>query len=772
MAFDRQSIDFSLWNEFSSRFLAPLSYFDFRESLGEFVYSVEDYEARHSNAGKFRDVLSFLDEDGKSCLSHVRDVRIPNVSFIGASDPVRGFDSQQIRRISLFLDLAERFLGLFGSLECVRCEFPSDLVLQARELLPHMYENGEISNSHPQVFPLDRALRNVSGNKAEYKRRFVSENHSRLENHESAYRNGRDFFVFKNESLADMASDEEIIRDTRMRSKSGKSIYAETKRLSDFSNEEKRISERIEETKRRIIARYSVLYTENRDVLLGILDKCLTADFYLMINDAVALRGLNAVAISDSFDVAGAKNPFLGKPVPFSFSSKKRRFAITGSNGGGKTVFMRTICLLIMQNQFLTFISAESKGSLPIFTSLYLDVFDKQNVSEGLSGFTSRVRDLAEISCQSDLRTSLVMIDEIERGTGDLDGVVLYDAFNEFAGTEGFFMFVSTHSSRIKEHALLDAGIDKYSFFYDSGSGLPDYRMTSGICFETNAGNILRNAAFCPALKQGVVDSYESNKNEFSRDDILKRTMALIEEERGKGERLKALEDELREKEQRLILKERELNLMSIRVLEREKGLASFSQVRQTAKKNPVSGPSRADKKNSIQIRSGSDINAEISKLQSRLNDIAAMGDDSDFEQGDEIMVLRNGVRGKILETDPDKRKARVVCGSMILTLNFYEIRKESDLKPDKAIVHAVKTDSNARIVLDLRGRRRADAIEELEKQIDQALLASLPFFSVICGIGEGVIRQACVETLSRFSDRLEFEFSPDGGKIDVTFLS
>ena len=768
MPFDEQALEFSLWRSFAEKYIAPYSLFDFRDSLGGFVACAEDFHDRHEKVRKLLRFISQFDEAKKPELQALKRNRIPNICFIDNADVLTGLSAVRIRKVSLFIRQAAIFFNLFSELEFMRFQIPEELISASSELLPFIDEHGNISDSHPEIVPLFKALSALFQGKKEYKKKFVSENFDNLEIKETAFRDGEEFFVFKNDGVLNIKGEEEIENGTKRRSNSGKSVYAQTKKLSDYARSENRIEARIEEAKRKIIARYSALYMKNKNVLSDALRKCMDSDFYFMLCEVVALYDLKETSVGDCIAIDGVFNPMIGSPVPFSFSTDLKRFVVTGSNGGGKTVFLRTISLLALQNQFITYVFAKQPCTLPLFSSIYTDVFDRQDVSEGLSGFTSRVKDLAAISLACDLGSSLLVIDEIERGTGDKDGFVLYEALRELAEASGLYMFVSTHSSRIKEHSLLDNGAEKLSFSYDSASARPDFKMVRGLCFETNARDILLNAGFCDSTSEKIRKFYDDLANEFDKNDLLKKTASLIEKEKAKHAYLDEKENELREKEKRLISKEEELNLMSVRLLEKERGLAVMLK----EKRNPYwrtekGGAREAESKKGV-FKDTKEINEEISALKSRLNDIA-MHKDVNYKVGDDIVVVRNGVRGRILEVDESARRVKAACGSFILTLNFYEVRKANAASSQKTEASFVHSNSSAKLLLDFRGMRREDAIGELERQIDSAILSSLPFFSVICGIGEGIIRQACIETLSKYSKFFNVELSQDGGKIDIT---
>jgi DNA mismatch repair protein MutS2 len=74
---------------------------------------------------------------------------------------------------------------------------------------------------------------------------------------------------------------------------------------------------------------------------------------------------------------------------------------------------------------------------------------------------------------------------------------------------------------------------------------------------------------------------------------------------------------------------------------------------------------------------------------------------------------------------------------------------------------------------LDLRGYRMEEALRLLEKQVDDALMAGLDQFSVIHGLGEGVLQKGVHDYLRHCPAVQKFQFAhPDQGgygKTEVT---
>lgn len=74
---------------------------------------------------------------------------------------------------------------------------------------------------------------------------------------------------------------------------------------------------------------------------------------------------------------------------------------------------------------------------------------------------------------------------------------------------------------------------------------------------------------------------------------------------------------------------------------------------------------------------------------------------------------------------------------------------------------------------LDLRGMRMEEALRALERQIDDALMAGLSQFSVIHGLGEGILQKGVHDYLKRCPAVKKYEFAhPDSGGYGKTEIT
>ncbi len=142
--------------------------------------------------------------------------------------------------------------------------------------------------------------------------------------------------------------------------------------------------------------------------------------------------------------------------------SKEQLWIITGPNMSGKSTFMRQNGLFALMAQMGSFIPA-AKARISIFDHIFTRVGASDNLSRGLSTFMVEMTETARILHQASKR-SLVILDEIGRGTSTFDGLSLAWAIaEEIHDQAGSLTLFATHYHELTELELIKPRIANYN---------------------------------------------------------------------------------------------------------------------------------------------------------------------------------------------------------------------------------------------------------------------------------------------------------------------
>ena len=166
--------------------------------------------------------------------------------------------------------------------------------------------------------------------------------------------------------------------------------------------------------------------------------------------------------------IVGGRHPVIERVIGFHrfvpndtrLDGDKRRFAVlTGPNMGGKSTYLRQVGLIQLLAQAGSFVPAE-RAELGVVDRIFTRIGAADDLARGDSTFMVEMREAAAI-VQKATSHSLVLIDEIGRGTATTDGLSLATAIAEWLhDVIGCRTLFATHF-----HELTELGRDKPGAF-------------------------------------------------------------------------------------------------------------------------------------------------------------------------------------------------------------------------------------------------------------------------------------------------------------------
>ena len=475
-----------------------------------------------------------------------------------------------------------------------------------------------------------------------------------------------------------------------------------------------------------------------------------------------------------------ARHPLLGAsvvPVSITVGGEERILIVTGPNTGGKTVSLKTVGLLALMNQFGMEIPAAEGSGLEIFDGIYADIGDEQSIQQSLSTFSAHVRNLAGIVGKASGR-SLVLLDELGAGTDPQEGVALAMALLDHFLEARCIVLATTHHGILKNYGSTRAGVQNASMGFDRESLSPTYRILLGVPGESHALEISRRMGVPESILREASAYLADERTDISKlvANLSERHQKLAEAE----EQHRARETDLREKGRKtdlheLTLRQKELEL-------RRHGLKELRDFLEAARGEwealrEKSGGALPEGRDFGRLAAA--VREKIDEEQERIRrEQEAMLPAQDFElrEGMDVLIRRTGRRGRVIRRDKGRRWV-VETETLRLSLLPGELAPAADAPPHLAPA-PVSYSSSAGIdppvlELHLRGLRVEEAIRQLAKQIDSALIHGLREFSVVHGKGEGILRSAIHEHLRGLAAVEDFRFSaPEEGGYGKTIVT
>ncbi|MBT4406507.1 MAG: DNA mismatch repair protein MutS [Euryarchaeota archaeon] len=140
------------------------------------------------------------------------------------------------------------------------------------------------------------------------------------------------------------------------------------------------------------------------------------------------------VSGAERLELVGARHPVLESqggfvPNDVNFNKKRKFLLMTGPNMGGKSTYLRTTALITILAQAGSFVPAE-KAKISLADRIFTRVGASDDIRRGRSTFMMEMIEVAHIMRRAS-PSSLVLLDEVGRGTSTFDGLSIAWAMTE-----------------------------------------------------------------------------------------------------------------------------------------------------------------------------------------------------------------------------------------------------------------------------------------------------------------------------------------------------
>lgn len=447
------------------------------------------------------------------------------------------------------------------------------------------------------------------------------------------------------------------------------------------------------------------------------------------------------------------------RPLDILLRPGERALVITGGNAGGKTVCLKTLGLMVAMTLSGLPVPAGKGSHLPWFSRMDAFIGDEQSLDDNVSTFTAQIDHLAKAWKHLD-QHGLVLLDEFGAGTDPAQGAALAQAVLDELLDKHTFVLAATHFPALKSYALTREGARAASMLFDPATKKPLFKLAYDQVGASQALDVAREHG----LPEAIVRRAEHYLLQDGQDAtaLLGRLNDLAAKREEELTTLRAEQEKARHAAQQS--RER-LEKERLRLHEEVRGKAA--ELMRAWKEG------RATSKQALK---------EMSRLRASLAPAAEPEEQSvlprpqQFAPGQSVLHSVFNKRGVITDVDERRGRVRLDMNGVNLWAEMKDLR-ESGGKPAQPAAPraAVKRGDNiASLRLDLRGMRADQALAEVERFLDKALLAGFSEVEIVHGRGTGALRREVHEFLRGFPAVDQFTLAPEDrggdGMTIVTF--
>lgn len=539
-------------------------------------------------------------------------------------------------------------------------------------------------------------------------------------------------------------------------------------RLRTLQHDEKQEIERILWALCEMLRPYTAEIALN-NALLGELDFINAKALY-----AKALKAtLPTVSMSNEVSLYGARHPLIDAKAVVKndilMGEEYQCIVITGPNTGGKTILLKTLGLLQLMGQAGLHLPVDEGSQIAVFTQIFADIGDEQSIEQNLSTFSSHMTNIIAILAQVD-QHSLVLFDELGSGTDPQEGASLAVAILDELATKGSYVVATTHYPELKMYGYNRPNTLNASMEFDSETLAPTYKFLLGIPGRSNALDISR--------RLGLSEHIIAYAREFIHEDSQQLNTMINELERLRQQVEREKEQVKRDMQQadKLLA---EVNLAKQLFEEQRDQLESQAkqQANQLVEKAQVGAEKILADIRQLQLRQGHSVVKEHELIEKKTalaqlkhaeslkkNKVLQKAKrNKDLKVGDQVEVMSYGQRG-VIEQKHNDQEFVVKMGLLKMKVALSDLRLiDADNPKQKKYIPTLKGGRAKSVTsqLDLRGQRYEDALIELDRYLDSAILAGYAQVTIVHGRGTGAIREGVIKQLKKHRGVASFEFAP-----------
>ena len=441
-------------------------------------------------------------------------------------------------------------------------------------------------------------------------------------------------------------------------------------------------------------------------------------------------------------------------PVSLTLEEGVRTLLISGPNTGGKTVAMKTVGLLALMAHAALPVPAIA-AEFPIFDQVLADIGDQQSIEQSLSTFSAHITCIREMIDRAS-PDSLVLLDELGRATDPEEGGALGVAILEHFRMLGCVVLASTHLLALKVYGANTTSILNASMGFDDATLEPTYILRTGAPGKSAGLDIASRLGMPTDLIERARAAMSTTERDIAR--FLNELHQRIEETNSLQMELGRKIEDARKREESVAREWEKRESAKLRDIEKKYDdlVARFEeQARQTIDEIMASADQRkaADQAR----RKVSKTKREFQEqLESNVLPQDAVAETPRLRVEEGSRVVLKGIR------QPARVRRILDDGTIEVEAGFMKMRVSRDdvqdvLPPDDQ----AKLPKNVSFQpgprwdtpyqeINVIGQRAEQAIDEVERFLDRAAMASVERVRIVHGHGMGILKRAISDLLAK----------------------
>ena len=484
-------------------------------------------------------------------------------------------------------------------------------------------------------------------------------------------------------------------------------------------------------------------------------------------------------------------------PLTVTLTPAKHILLISGPNAGGKSVCLKTVGLLQYMFQWGMLIPTSETSELPVFERIMVSIGDDQSIDNDLSTYSSFLSDMNAVLAEADART-LVLIDEFGSGTEPAAGGAIAEAILAELDRRGTYGVITTHYTNLKLYASAsETGVVNGAMQFDAKNIAPLFQLEIGLPGNSFAFELARKMGLPESIVKDAEDrageefvGIERNLRKIARnrralDEKLtkiratdKTLEAVTDRYQKELQDIKQLRknilDEAKKEAEEIVRsanKQVENTIRSIKESQAEKEATKDARAELQGFLGALAEKKMGDRRNreeyldkklkSLQERkerekarkarrASAEDRERMDAEEAEAGKLAAFRS-APLKVGEKVRIKDSGMVGEVSKVST--KAVTVIVGNLStklpldrverVTSNEYRAAVRETPKPRQVYDTGLsERKANFHLELDVRGQRVNEAIENVMRYLDDAIMLDVPSVRILHGKGTGALRE------------------------------